>query len=188
MTLNFSLSQLAERSNEENILKKTLKLLGITTALMASSALFVSAQAADKIGYINTAEVFQSLPQREAVMKAMQKEFKEKQDELQKIEATLQTKMEKLKRDAQLMTAADTEKLRLEIGQLQSEYQIKGQTLQRSAQEREAQETEKLLKVIQGAVEKVAKQQKYDMIIDARDVLYAQPADNISAQVIKSLK
>ena len=147
-----------------------------------------AAEAAQKVGYINTAQVFQALPQREVVLQKMQEEFKDKAAELQSIQAEAQTKIEKLKRDGELLGPEEVEKLRIEVGQLDSKYKIKAQALEKASQRREAQEKQKLFKVIQEAVEKVAEKEGYDMIVDISTLQYAKPEYNISEKVIKSLK
>lgn len=140
------------------------------------------------MGYVNTAQVFQALPQREVVLQKMQEEFKDKAAELQSIQAEAKTKIEKLKRDGELLGPDEVEKLRIEVGQLDSKYKIKAQALEKASQRREAQEKQKLFKVIQDAVTKVAEKEGYDMIVDIQTLQYGKPEYNISEQVIKSLK
>ena len=169
-------------------MNKMIKAAALGVVVMTSSLFANAAEAAQKIGYVNTAQVFQALPQREVVLQKMQAEFKDKADELKAIEAEAKTKIEKLKRDGELLGQGEIEKLRIEIGQLDSKYKIKGQALEQSSKQREAQETQKLFKVIQDAVDKIAEKEGYDMVIDAQAVRYAKPEYNISETVIKALK
>lgn len=147
-----------------------------------------AAEAAQKIGYINTAQVFQALPQREVVLQKMQEEFKDKAAELQAIQADAKTKLEKLKRDGQLMGQDEVEKLRIEIGQLDSKYKIKAQALEQASARREAEEKQKLFKVIQDAVKKVAEKEGYDIVLDTSSMQYGKPEHNLSEKVIKAIK
>ena len=165
-----------------------MKAAGLGLIVLSSSFFATAAEAAQKIGYVNTAQVFQALPQREVVLQKMQEEFKDKAAELQNIQAEAQTKNEKLKRDGELLGPEEVEKLRIEVGQLDSKYKIKAQALEKASQRREAQEKQKLFKVIQEAVEKVAEKEGYDMIVDISTLQYAKPEYNISEKVIKSLK
>ncbi|MFA0088362.1 OmpH family outer membrane protein [Vibrio sp. 10N.286.49.B1] len=165
-----------------------MKAAGLGLVILTSSLFANAAEAAQKIGYVNTLQVFQALPQREAVLQKLQNEFKDKAAELQAIQADAAKKMEKLQRDGELLGSEEVEKLRIEIGQLDSKYKIKGQALEKASQRREAEEKQKLFKVIQEAVEKVAKKEGYDMIIDIQAVGYAKEDFNISQNVIDSLK
>lgn len=189
MMKNSSRSPSVEPSNlKERKVNKTIKAAGLGLLVMTSSLFANAAEAAQKIGYINTAQVFQELPQREAVLQQMQKEFKDKADELKAIQAEAKIKIEKLKRDGELLGQEEIEKLRIEIGQLDSKYKIKGQALEQASARREAQEKAKLFQVIQKAVKEVAEKQGYDMIVDITALQYSKTEYNISEDVIKALK
>ncbi|WFB49180.1 OmpH family outer membrane protein [Vibrio coralliilyticus] len=165
-----------------------IKAAGLSLVVMSSSFFANAAEAAQKIGYINTAQVFQALPQREVVLQKMQEEFKDKADELKSIQAEAKTKIEKLQRDGELLGQEEVEKLRVEVAQLDSKYKIKAQALEKASARREAQEKQKLFKVIQDAVKKVAEKEGYDIVIDIQTMQYGKPEYNISEQVINSLK
>ena len=189
MMKNSSLSPSEEPSNtEENIVNKTIKAAGLSLLVMTSSMFANAAEAAQKVGYVNTAQVFQALPQREVVAQKMQSEFKDKVDELKSIQAQAKTKIEKLKRDGELLGDDQIEKLRIEIAQLDSKYKVKAQALEQATARREAQEKQKLFKVIQDAVKKVAEKEGYDLIVDIQAMQYGKPEYNISEKVIKQLK
>jgi len=167
---------------------KMIKAAGLSLVVMSSSFFANAAEAAQKIGYINTAQVFQALPQREVVLQKMQQEFKDKADELKSIQAEAKTKIEKLQRDGELLGQEEVEKLRVEVAQLDSKYKIKAQALEKASARREAQEKQKLFKVIQEAVKKVAEKEGYDIVVDIQTMQYGKPEYNISEQVINSLK
>ncbi len=169
-------------------MKKVIKAAGVSLLVLGSSMFANAAEAAQKIGYINTAQVFQALPQREVVLQKMKDEFEDKAAELQNIQAEAKTKIEKLKRDASLMSQEDVEKLRIEVGQLDSKYKIKAQALDQASARREAEEKQKLFVVIQEAVKKVAEREGYDMVIDISAMQYGKPEFNISEEVIKEIK
>ncbi len=169
-------------------MNKMIKAAGLSLVVMSSSFFANAAEAAQKIGYINTAQVFQALPQREVVLQKMQEEFKDKAGELKSIQAKANTKLEKLNRDKELMSPESQEQLRIEITQLNSELKLRGQAFEKAQQRREMEEKQKLFKLIQGAVKKVAEKEGYDMIVDIQTMQYGKPEYNISEQVINSLK
>lgn len=146
MTKNSSPSPLEEPSRRGTYFENMIKAASLGLIILSSSMMANAAEAAQKIGYINTAQVFQALPQREVVLQKMQEEFKDKAAELQAIQADAKTKIEKLKRDGQLMGQDEVEKLRIEIGQLDSKYKIKAQALEQASARREAEEKQNCLK------------------------------------------
>lgn len=169
-------------------MNKMMKAAGLSLVVLSTSIFAHAAEAAQKIGYVNTAQVFQALPQREAVVQKMQKDFKGKADELKSIQKKAKSKIEKLQRDGELLGQDEVEKLRIDIAKLDSEYKVKAQALEQASARREAEEKAKLFKTIQQAVEKVAKKKGYDMVVDTSALQYANEEYNISEDVIKSLK
>ncbi|MCG3766813.1 molecular chaperone [Vibrio cincinnatiensis] len=169
-------------------MKNTIKAASVSLIVL-SSALFAQAvDAAQKIGFINTAQVFQALPQREVVLQQMQDEFKDKAAELQSLQAQAKTMIERLRRDSELMSQDDVDKLRIEIGQLDSTYKIKAQALEQASARREAEEKQRLFKIIQDAVQKVAEKEGYDIIVDVSAMQYGKAQYNISEKVIQAIK
>ncbi|MDE1225735.1 OmpH family outer membrane protein [Vibrio aestuarianus] len=169
-------------------MNKIIKAASVSLVVLSSSFFAQAAEAAQKVGYINTAQVFQSLPQREVVLQKLQEEFKDKAAELQTIQVEAQTKIEKLKRDGELLGQDEVEKLRIEIGQLDSKYKIKAQALEKASARREAEEKQKLFMVIQEAVQKVAEKEGYDIVVDVQAMQYGKADYNLSEKVIKQLK
>ncbi|CAH8201593.1 OmpH family outer membrane protein [Vibrio aestuarianus] len=169
-------------------MNKIIKAASVSLVVLSSSFFAQAAEAAQKVGYINTAQVFQALPQREVVLQKLQEEFKDKAAELQTIQVEAQTKIEKLKRDGELLGQDEVEKLRIEIGQLDSKYKIKAQALEKASARREAEEKQKLFMVIQEAVQKVAEKEGYDIVVDVQAMQYGKADYNLSEKVIKQLK
>jgi outer membrane protein len=169
-------------------LKKVIKAATLGLIILSSATYAQVAQAAQKVGYVSTAQIFQALPQREAVAKKLQEEFKDKAAELQALEASIKTKMEQARRDGELLGEAGLRDLKNEIVDLENAYKLKGQSLERAGKQREAEEQQKLFKLIQEAISTVAEAEGYDMIIDAQALQFAKPDLNLSQKVIDELK
>ncbi|MCG3722739.1 OmpH family outer membrane protein [Vibrio cincinnatiensis] len=169
-------------------MKNTIKAASVSLIVLSSALFAQAADAAQKIGFINTAQVFQALPQREVVLQQMQEEFKDKAAELQSLQAQAKTMIERLRRDSELMSQDDVDKLRIEIGQLDSTYKIKAQALEQASARREAEEKQRLFKIIQDAVQKVAEKEGYDIIVDVSAMQYGKAQYNISEKVIQAIK
>jgi outer membrane protein len=174
--------------NKGIILNKSIKALVIGLTLATASLSSIAAEAAQKVGYVNTGKVFQALPQREVALKKIQAEFKDRAQELQQMETDIKAKVDKLKRDNSLMSTEEVNQLRIEIGQLDSGYKIKGQAFKQATAKREAEENQKLLTIIGEAVNKVAEKEKFDLIIDSQALRYGKPDFDISDKVIKAIK
>ncbi|MEZ9419778.1 molecular chaperone [Vibrio breoganii] len=169
-------------------MKKLIKAAGLSLVVLSTSLVAHAAEAAQKVAYVNTAQIFQELPQREAVLRTLQDEFKDKSAELKEIEGKIKSKMDQARRDAELLGDDGVRKLQIEIAGLEAEYKLKGQALERDGKRREAQEKQKLFKVIQDAIGVVAEREGIDMVVDAQALQYAKPELDLSQKVIDELK
>nr|WP_202607331.1 molecular chaperone Skp [Dickeya dadantii] len=156
--------------------------LGLTLAVSAG------AQAADKIAIVNVSSIFQQLPQREAVGKQLENEFKGRASELQSMERALQEKMQKLQRDAPTMKPSERTKLESDVMAQREQFSSKAQAFDQDNRRRQMEERNKILSRIQDAVKAVATKQGYDVVIDANAVAYADNAKDITADVLKQVK
>ncbi|MEZ8966224.1 molecular chaperone [Vibrio breoganii] len=169
-------------------MKQLIKAAGLSLVVLSTSLVAHAAEAAQKVAYVNTAQIFQELPQREAVLRTLQDEFKDKSAELKEIEGKIKSKMDQARRDGELLGDDGVRKLQIEIAGLEAEYKLKGQALERDGKRREAQEKQKLFKVIQDAIGVVAEREGIDMVVDAQALQYAKPELDLSQKVIDELK
>ncbi len=169
-------------------MKTMLKAAVFSLAVLGSTFFANAAEAQQKVGYVDTAQIFHVLPQREAVFQKLQTEFKDQHAEIQSLEAKLKTKIEQSRRDGELLGEDGLRNLQIEIGQLQAEYKIKVQTIEQDIKKREAEESQKLFKLIQDTIATVAEKEGFDMVIDASALQFSKPELNLSEKVINQLK
>ncbi|GLO60178.1 chaperone protein Skp [Vibrio sp. MACH09] len=168
-------------------MKNIVKAAGIS--LVIGCSFFANAaEAAQKVGYIGTAYIVKNMPQREAIMSKLQGELKDDRAELEKISADINLKAQKIERDGALLGAEGVQKLKIEISSLQAEGKIKQDAYQQKAQALEFQARNETLALIQKAVEKIAKKEGFDMVIDAQSLQYANPDLNLTDKVLAELK
>jgi outer membrane protein len=169
---------------KEFIVKKWLCAAGLGLAMAASAGV----QAADKIAVVNVSSIFQQLPAREAVAKQLENEFKGRAGELQNMERSLQTKMQRLQRDGATMKASDRSKAEKDVMAQREQFSQKAQAFEQDNRRRQMEERNKILSRIQDAVKSVASKEGYDVVIDANAVAYAGTSKDITADVLKQVK
>jgi outer membrane protein len=169
---------------KEFIVKKWLCAAGLGLAMAASAGV----QAADKIAVVNVSSIFQQLPAREAVAKQLENEFKGRASELQNMERSLQTKMQRLQRDGATMKASDRSKLEKDVMAQREQFSQKAQAFEQDNRRRQMEERNKILSRIQDAVKSVASKGGYDVVIDANAVAYADSSKDITVDVLKQVK
>jgi outer membrane protein len=187
---NSSHSPLDEHSNflRRSLLKQWIKAASLSLVILSSSMYAHAAEAAQKVGYVATGQAMAQLAKRYNVSEKLRKEFKDRIDELRGIENRMKTKVEKMKRDGELMSSTDRTKIQRELASLDSTYKLKAKALQEDQRRRGQEEEQKLVMKIRTAIQTVAKKEGYDIVVDAQAVLFADPKDDLSNKVITAVK
>lgn len=157
-----------------------------TPAPQAAAAV-PGAQANLKIGVVDMREVIDNSPQMKAAADNLRKEFKPRQDKIVAAQQALQKDQDKLKRDGSVMSQSDADAL-------QAQITTEGRDLQRMQEDymqdlRTAQQTamQSFLTSVDAVVQKMTKQNNYDLILRRDTVAYASPRVDITQQVIAAL-
>jgi len=167
-------------------LKKFTKSLiagALLTTAMASSAVF----AEQKIGAVNVQGIFQAMPQAANIQESIAAEFKDKTEEVSRLEKDIKYYLEKNQRDAATMSTKEKTELEGKIIALREEYTVKAQPLQKEIQARLQEEQNKLLGLIKQGIDSVAAKEKYDVILNANSVAYINPESDISKLVLDQI-
>jgi outer membrane protein len=154
----------------------------ITTAL-ASSAVF----AEQKIGAVNVQGIFQAMPQAASIQETIAAQFKDKTEEVSRLEKDIKYYLEKNQRDAATMSPKEKTDLEDKIITLREEYTAKAQPLQQEIQARLKEEQNKLLGLIKQGIDAVAAKEKYDVILNANSVAFINPDNDISKSVLEQI-
>ncbi|WP_299073879.1 OmpH family outer membrane protein [uncultured Paraglaciecola sp.] len=163
---------------------KSLIAGALLTTAMASSAVF----AEQKIGAVNVQGIFQAMPQAASIQETVAAEFKDKTEEVSRLEKDIKYYLEKNQRDAATMSAKQKTELEGKIIALREEYTSKAQPLQKEIQQRLQLEQNKLLGLIKQGIDAVAAKEKYDVILNANAVAYIAPDSDISKLVLEQVE
>ncbi|WP_026375679.1 OmpH family outer membrane protein [Aestuariibacter salexigens] len=167
-------------------MKRFVKTLA-AAAVVSSAVMATPVMAEQKIAVVDVQGVFRSLPQAAEIAQKITDEFKERTEELRKIEGDGNFLVEKLQREAPTMSEQQQQELRDQIIALQQQLQEKGQPLQQEIQQRRNEEQGKVLGLIRQSIEQIAASQDYDMVLNANAVIYAKPDADISNQVLEQV-
>lgn len=161
----------------------------MAVATAASGLLLASsAMAADqKIAVVNVQEVMGKIPQRAAVLQALEAEFKDDKAALLKLEKDIKYFQEKKKRDATLMSKKEIDELDTQIATLFQEYQTKGKALQQKSGVRQNEEMNKLIALVKQAIDGIAAKGKYDIVLEQNAALFSKPEHSITTQVVEQV-
>ena len=163
-----------------NKVKKIISVFGIIVALFFTS--MVNAEV--KIAAVDVMSVFQRMPQREIVGKALEKEFSAQIKSLQAEEKQASEANARLKKDG--LTLSSSEKAKL--GKIITDFEDNLNDYRIKFEKRESEEKGKLLTKIQGAVKDIVASEKYDIVLKAEALLFASDAVDITDKVLEKVK
>jgi outer membrane protein len=160
-----------------------MKKITLLTALFGT---FISASyAQNKLGYINSRELLEVMPEVKKADSSLQIYAKSFQDQLESMSKEYESKVKDFQANEKTMNEAVKEVKVKEVQQLQERME----TLQQSAQEKTSKRREEMYKPIlekaDKAIKDVAKENKYDYIFDASGgaILFAKDSDNVLSLV-----
>jgi len=148
--------------------------------------LFSAEALALKIGYVDANALIRSSPQAKAEIKKLEAEFSERNRALRARFEDFKQRKQDLEKNAILIATEEADAKTLELKQLQREIQRDERVYNEEYNGRRAQSLNKLRDVITDIIIKMAKREKYDLIL--QQVVYASQQMDITKQVLKELE
>lgn len=164
-------------------LAKTLAM----TAMLGSAFASTAALAEQKIGVIDVQEVFRQMPQAVEIQNAIQAEFKDRVAEVKKLQEDGEYYAQRLTRDAATLSEDEKNELRTQIEGVRQQLAEKVQPLQQEMQARDNQERAKLLGLIRQAMDAVAADEGYDVVLNGNAVAFAKEEFDLSQKVLEKV-
>ncbi len=164
------------------------KVLTFCLALAGGVAMTGTAHAADyKIGVVQAVRVLEAAPQAEAAKKKLESEFASRDKELVGAQKSLKTLEDRLTKDGAIMS--ETERGRLERDVLNKRRELKRDSdeFREDVNFRRNEEFGKIQRQIVEAIQQIAKEQKFDLVL-GEGVIFASKAVDITDTVIERLK
>lgn len=162
-------------------MKQMIKVFGVLALMMSAGMAYAQNT---KIAVVDTAAVFQKMPQREQVANKLKGEFSSRVKEVQKLEADGRTFIEKQQKDMAFMNDQQKADAQKKLNEMQSAYVQKRRTLEEDQARREHEERQKMLKRIQGAINDITQSQGIELVIERGAVIHVSPSLDITQQVI----
>ena len=171
-----------------------MKQILLVSALLLAISLPLSAQT-QKIGFVNSAKIFQELPEARDAQRRIDAMQKSIQDSLELMQRQFQAKYEDYQKKESLMNEAAKRSAQEELVSMQRDFELYRQ--QKLGNDSElAKESERLLEPLKEkvlkAIERVARDEKYSFIFDRTDqvtvLLYGDSNHDLTYKVIDRLK
>lgn len=163
--------------------KKTIYSLGFIFFAFTSTS-----YAADtRIGIVNTAKLLKEAPQAEAARKKLESEFAPRDAKIVEMQKTIKTMEEKLTKNSAVMSEAARKKQEREIVTQKRDVKRIREEFTEDFNFRRNEELGKLQKLVYETILALAKEQKYDIILN-ESVIYASQQVDVTANVLEELR
>ncbi|HAT1597423.1 TPA: OmpH family outer membrane protein [Legionella pneumophila] len=140
-----------------------------------------------KIGVVDLQKIMQTSNQMKEIQQKLEKEFKPRRDKLVAKEASLKSDMEKFKRDGAIMSASQKKELEKKIVAAQQQFERDGQQYQQELSTAHNEAMEGLYNKVRTAIAKIAKDEKYDIIVQKDAAPFSSESLDVTDKVIKAI-
>ncbi len=155
------------------------------TPLLALSA--PAAVAEVKIAIVDVQGAILQSEEAKRLLQQIQSEFTDEEEEIRQIQSEAATMLERLQKDAEVMSDAEKRRLQQQIESKNNDFVFFRQKLQRQVEERQQELFSGINGKVQKAIEELVKSEDYDLILPRQAALYVNPVYNITRKVTEKL-
>jgi outer membrane protein len=159
-------------------------ILGLALLAAAPAALANEA----RVAFVNINFVMERSPQAEAALSALEKEFSPRDAELVAERDALRQMQERLERDADVMNPDQRAELERNFRNRSREFKRAQDMFSEDLNVRRNEELGRLQRLVQNVILEIAQQERYDLVVTERNVLFASERINITDQVLEKLR
>ena len=158
------------------------KLLGLVLLVAAGSA-----YGELKIAVIDTQRAMLESEEAKALMQAAQTELQGEQSALQSLGQEIQTLREQFQKDAEVMSDTDRRSRQKQIEDKQIEAEFLANKLQKAVQDKQQELGQQIIPKLEAVLKELTDQEKYDVILERRAILYSDAKHDITQRVTELL-
>lgn len=149
------------------------------------SAVSLSAVAQSKIGFVDSDRLMREAAPAVRAQQRLEKEFEQRDQELQRIARELQAMQEDLERNGLTMAEGEKRTKERAFNDLSRDFQRKQREFREDLNQRRNEELSTVLERANIAIKEIAESGKFDVIL--QEAVYASPGVDVTDQVIKAL-
>lgn len=163
-------------------MRYSILIAGLATALLATPAM-----AELKIAVADSQAALMSSDAAKKAVDKLQVELKVQRDRMAQLKGEIEGLDAKAKKDGAVMSTKDKQELQKQAESKIQEYNNLGQTLQRRTQEVQNELLQRMLPKMEAAIEEIQKTSKYDIIIERKSAIFADPSVDITKKITEKL-
>lgn len=166
-------------------MKKIFPIVAASAILLGVSGISL---ADTKIGVIDLNKIISVDPQVSSLQNQLKKQFEPRNKAVVDAQKTLQTDIEKYNKDSSTLKGDDLKKEQQKILDEQKKFQDLQNSFQHDLMDAQNKSMQTILKRVETAVNSIAADQKYDMVVTKVSTVYNSPSLEITDKVIDVLK
>lgn len=166
---------------------QTTRRLLATLILLPLLAISLPAAAEVKIAIVDVQGAILQSEEAKRLLQQIQTEFADEEEEIRQIQSEAATMLERLQKDAEVMSDAEKRRLQQQIESKNNDFVFFRQKLQRQVEERQQELFSGVNGKVQKAIEELVKSEDYDVILPRQAALYVNPVYNITRKVTEKL-
>lgn len=155
--------------------------LGFGSVAMANDA-------TTRIGVLDWQLLLSKSPQAEDASKRLEKEFQGPKEKFINKQKEFQVRREKMQRDADVMSVAERGKKEKELVKMEQDLRRMDEELRSEYTTRHQEEMSNFIKEVKDVLDKVADEEKYDLVLSQEAALYVAERIDITAKVLEKLE
>lgn len=167
----------------ESVMKRLISVFAILTSFFAAQAFADAA----KIGIVDLQKLMQTSSQMKEIQQKLEKEFKPRREKLIAMEANWKADVEKFKRDSAIMSQNQKKDLEKKLFRAQQQLERDNQQYQQDLSTAQNEAMEALYTKVRAAISKVAKDEKYDLIVQKDAAPFSSETLDITDKVVKAI-
>ncbi|MDR3441710.1 MAG: OmpH family outer membrane protein [Legionella sp.] len=164
-----------------------MKQFGVVLALVFSVFSANAFADAAKIGVVDLQKIMQTSSQMKDIQQKLEQEFKPRRDKLVAMEASLKADVEKFKRDGAVLSATQKKDMEKKMIGMQQQLERDGQQYQQEVSTANNEAMEGLYTKVRAAIQKVAKDDKYDLIVQKDAAPFSAETLDVTDKVVKAI-
>lgn len=164
-----------------------MRYLTMAAALAAGLAMASPALAETKIAVADSQAALLSSDVAKKAIEKLQGELKVQRDRMAQLKTELEALQAKAQKDAAIMSDKDKKDLQKQAESKFQEYNNLGQTIQKRTQEVQNDLLQRMIPKMEKAIDELQKSNKFDIIIERKNVIYADPAVDITKKITEKL-
>lgn len=164
------------------IRKFTLTTLALVIALAAPLA-----SAEVKVAVVDVQTAILNSEEAQRLLGQIQEEFAAEEEEIRKIQSEAATILERLQKDADVISAAEKRRMQQRIESLNNDFVYERQKLQKQIEARQQELFSGIDQRVQKAIEDLVLSEDYDLILPRQAALYVGDLYNITRKVTEKL-